>query len=135
MRIPKQAQRQADSLFKACSVSGVPDFQKVLQAIELLISERPRGWRQIAEHLKKRTRLELARRTVCVQSAAPLDEAQQTEITRSIRARHPGLPLEFNFAVIPELLGGLRVQIGWKVLDATIQSRLESLLESNANKA
>jgi ATP synthase F1 delta subunit len=135
MKIPKQAQRQANSLFNACSVNGVPDFQKALQAIDLLLEKRPRGWRQIVEHLKKRIRLEADKRAVLVQSAAPLDEAQQAEITRSIRERNPDRPLEFNFAVVPELLGGLRVQIGWQVLDASIRSRLESLLESNANNA
>lgn len=129
MKIPKQAQKQANALFQVCKVKGIVDFQRALLAIELLVTKRPRGWRFIVEHLKNRVRLESAHRTVKVQSAIPLDETQRTEVSRVISGENPSLPLEFEYQTNPALLGGLRIQVGWNVLDASIRAKLERIIE------
>ena len=82
------------------------------------------------EHLKNRVRLEVARRTVHVQSAVSLDEQEREKISQTIRTAAPDSPLEFKFSESPKLLGGLRIQNGWKVLDASLKARLESILNS-----
>ena len=127
MKIPKQAQRQANILFKACTANGVVDFKKVLLLIDLLLEKKPREWKFIAEHIKMRVRLEKHKRTVQIQSAIKLDEAQKKNIIRSIQQNN-NQPLDFVFSVHPEILGGLRIQIGWQVLDASIRAKLESIL-------
>jgi|SRR5574344_1580850 F0F1-type ATP synthase delta subunit len=129
MKISKQTQRQANILFNACKTLGTLDSRRALLAIDLLIEKRPRAWRAILEHLKKRIRLEMACRAVHVQSAVILNEYERENISGVIRKTAPGTPLDFRFSESSELLGGLRVQIGWKVLDASLKARLESILE------
>lgn len=129
MKISKQTQSQANILFNACKTLGTLDSRRALLAIDLLIEKRPRAWRAILEHLKKRIRLEMARRAVHVQSAVILNEYERENISGVIRKTAPGTPLDFRFSESAELLGGLRVQIGWKVLDASLKARLESILE------
>ncbi len=129
MKISKQTQRQANILFNACKTLGTLDSQRALLAIDLLIEKRPRAWRSILEHLKKRIRLEMARRAVHVQSAVLLNEYEREKISGVVRTTAPDTPLDFKLSESHELLGGLRVQIGWKVLDASLKARLESILE------
>ena len=71
----------------------------------------------------------MARRTVQVQSAVLLNDYERESISGVIRKTAPEIPLDFRFSESAELLGGLRVQIGWKVLDASLKARLESILE------
>lgn len=129
MKISKQTQRQANILFNACKTLGTLDSQRSLLVVDLLIEKRPRAWRAILEHFKKRIRLEMARREVHVQSAILLSGSEREKISEVIRTTSPDTPLDFKFSESPELLGGLRVQIGWKVLDASLKARLESILE------
>jgi F-type H+-transporting ATPase subunit delta len=55
-----------------------------------------------------------------------LSAAQQASIMQQLRAKYgPALAVEFK--VDPEILGGLIVQAGDKVLDESVRSRLVSV--------
>ncbi len=70
---------------------------------------------------------ERARRLrVQVRSAVPLTDEQRDKLRGMAHDRF-GLEPVLVESVDPELLGGLRVQIGDRVLDATVRNRLESI--------
>jgi F-type H+-transporting ATPase subunit delta len=63
---------------------------------------------------------------VTVRSAVPLDDAQQADIRKTLSEslhKEPVLQLRTD----PELLGGLIVQVGDKVYDTSVRTRLETL--------
>lgn len=59
-----------------------------------------------------------------VLSAAPLTQAQLDRLT-GILSRAYGTEVHVNAGVNPSFLGGLRIQVGAEVVDATILSKLE----------
>jgi F-type H+-transporting ATPase subunit delta len=64
-------------------------------------------------------------RTVAVVSAAlPLTEQQRDRLASALR-RIYGRPVHLNVDVVPDVLGGLRIQVGDEVLDGTVVARLE----------
>lgn len=63
---------------------------------------------------------------VWVRSATPLDDAEREELTRTLAATLGKQPI-LNVRVEPELLGGLVVQVGDRVYDSSVKSRLDTL--------
>lgn len=63
---------------------------------------------------------------VTVTSAVELDDRVVSEIGDEI-AKRTGQEIELTSRVDPDLVGGLRLQVGNRVLDASIRSRLEQL--------
>lgn len=63
---------------------------------------------------------------VWVRSAAPLDDAERDELARTLAASLGKEPI-LLVRVEPELLGGLVVQVGDRVYDSSVRSRLEAL--------
>jgi F-type H+-transporting ATPase subunit delta len=63
---------------------------------------------------------------VRVRSAAPLGDAERDELRRALAAALGKEP-HLSVRVEPELLGGLMIQVGDRVYDSTVRSRLESL--------
>lgn len=61
-----------------------------------------------------------------VTAAAPLSAAQQTRLANALAAQH-GREVRVDVIVDPEVLGGLRVQVGDEVVDGTVSSRLTDL--------
>ena len=56
--------------------------------------------------------------------AAPLTEAHRDRLARVLGARR-GTPVDLDVVVDPDVLGGIRVEIGDEVIDGTISSRLD----------
>ena len=69
-----------------------------------------------------------------VTSAVDLDEATVKSIGERI-GEQTGQRVELTSRVDPEILGGIVLQVGNKVLDASIRSRLEKLRKSVAQAA
>src|SRR5262245_46425794 len=63
---------------------------------------------------------------VWVRSAAPLTDAEREELRRTLAASLRKEPILLE-RVEPELLGGLVVQVGDRVYDSSVRSRLEAL--------
>lgn len=63
---------------------------------------------------------------VTVTSAVELDESLVDDIGKRIEEQ-TGRRVELSSAVNPDVLGGLQVQVGNMVLDATVRNRLEQL--------
>ena len=67
-----------------------------------------------------------------VRSAVPLEAADLTRIQASLE-RITGKTVSLDTRVAPELLGGVQVQIGNQVLDASIRSQLDSIKDRLLN--
>jgi F-type H+-transporting ATPase subunit delta len=128
MRIPRKAQREAKRLFRGCVVDGVLDPERTRMLVRRVVEAKPRGYLPILVRLERLVRLELQRREASVQSAVPLAAAFEAGVREKL-TRLYGAGLNFVFAQNPELLGGLRVQVGSDVYDGTVRARLDRLNE------
>ena len=63
-------------------------------------------------------------RVATVRSARPLDEGDQDRL-RTALGRQYGRDIHLNLVVQPELIGGMRVEIGDDVIDGSVASRLD----------
>ena len=126
MKISKEARRFARELFTLSLTNGRLDAGKVSGLTAQLVAEKPRGYAQILREYTRLARLELERRHAIVDSAVPLDEAHVSSL-RSDLASKFGDDLTIEFRTKPELLGGLRIQVGSDVWDGTVSNRLHLL--------
>jgi F-type H+-transporting ATPase subunit delta len=129
MKISKQARRDAKELFQACRTKGVLDEAKVREIVQRVIQAKPRGYIPILSHFQRLVKLEVERRTAHIESPVPLEQAQQAAIKANLSRRYGG-GLTFAFAQNPNLLGGLRVQVGSDVFDGSVEARLAELSAS-----
>ena len=126
MKISKQSRRDAKQLFRACLVNGQMDEGRVRQTVSLVIAKKPRAYVATLSQIQRLVNLDLARRTARIESAVELSADAQSSVRANL-ARKYGANLELSFAVRPDLIGGLRVQVGSDVYDGSVQARLNNL--------
>jgi F-type H+-transporting ATPase subunit delta len=129
MKITKVANAEARRIFRLCQTGGRLDEAKFSTAIKMIVAQKPRDFRGILSALKRLVRLELDRRHVVVESAAPLDSTEQQRVVSGLAAKY-GSDLTFEYRVTPELLGGLKVRVGNDVFDGSVKGRLDRLAEA-----
>ena len=128
MKLSKPARRDAKELFRRCCVNGVLAEAKVREVVRQVIAAKPRGYLGILEHFQRLVKLDLERRTARVESPGPLPEAQRASLQANL-ARRYGPGLIHNYAPNPDLIGGLRVKVGFDVFDGSVRARLAALEE------
>jgi F-type H+-transporting ATPase subunit delta len=129
MKISKVANAEARRIFRLCQTGGRLDEAKLSTAIKMIVAQKPRDFRGILSALKRLVRLELERRHVVVESAAPLGVIEQQRVVSGLVAKY-GDDLTFEYRVTPELLGGLKVRVGNDVFDGSVKGRLDRLAEA-----
>ena len=129
MKISKQARREAKGLFRAAQVNGVLDENRVRQALDALLAQRPRGYVGILEQLQRLVKLDMLRRSARIESVAPLDAAVEGSLRAALTRRY-GPGLNFSFGTNPRLIGGMRVHVGSDVYDGSVRARLDALQNS-----
>lgn len=134
MRISKQARRSAKQLFKSCLQQGRLDDEKVRRAVTALVESKPRGYLAVLVHFRRLIKLEIQRRTALVETVVELGPAQAQRIRHSLEKLY-GPGLRFVFARRPELIGGVRVQVGSDVYDGTVRARLDALKAAFTTRA
>lgn len=108
---------------------------ELLNFIELLIEkQRMPEIFNIRRRLEELWKRENRRIEVTVTSAIDLDPAVVGKIGSEIE-QQTGQEVDLASRVDPEILGGVVLQVGNKVLDASIRSRLEKLRKSVAQAA
>lgn len=128
MKISKQSRRDAKQLFRSCLSNGALDETRVRQAVQAVLTRKPRGFMGILNQLQRLVKLDIDRRTARVESATALSPEQQAGL-RSNLSRKYGPNLELTFTQNAALIGGMRVQVGSDVYDGSVRARLESLRE------
>jgi len=61
-----------------------------------------------------------------VETATPLDDASFTQLQKVVSEKF-GVKVDLKRSVDPDLLGGVKVRVGNKVVDASVRGRLEKL--------
>lgn len=129
MKISKQSRRDAKQLFQACLVNGQLDEARVRQAVSAVIEKRPRGYVPTLSQFQRLVKLDLERRQARVESAVALPADTQASVQANLTQKY-GSNLNFQFSVRPDLIGGLRVQVGSDVYDGSVKARLQNLQTS-----
>ncbi len=128
MRATRKSKLDAKRLMDACMPDGVLDEARVRSAVSLLLEKKPRGYAAVVDQFARRVKLQVAKRTARIESAAPLADAARAEILSGLTARY-GAGIGIECAEVPELIGGARVQVGSDVFDGSVRGRLQRLRE------
>jgi len=126
MKTTREIRREAKQLFRLCLVDGVLDEMRVRQVVERILASRPRGYLPLLKFFERWVKLEYARHTAEVESAVPLPFDLAFRVQEAVEKTYgPGTTTEFSAK--PELIGGMRIQVGSDVYDGTIRSELAEL--------
>ena len=126
MKINKEVRRSGKQLFRACFVDDQFDQRKALSLVQSVIAGKPRHFIAILSYLGRLVRLETEKQTATIDTSKALEKRIEDEVRGEIKKRYPRV-LRSQFQVNPELLGGMRIQVGSDVWDGTIRGKLEEL--------
>jgi F-type H+-transporting ATPase subunit delta len=129
MRIHKKARRDARQLFRYCLVNGLLDENRVRDVVQHVVAAGHHDCPAILSHFRRLVKLDLARHTAAVESAAPLPTDLQAAIEAGLGRRY-GPGLSTAFAHRPALIGGMRIQVGSDVYDGSVRAGLAALEKS-----
>jgi F-type H+-transporting ATPase subunit delta len=128
MKLSREGRRQSKELFDMSIVNGRLDESRLRTIATEIVEKKPRHYVQMLKFITRLTRLEVARHHAVIESAAQLSDEKRSEISSNLATRFGKITTEFRHA--PNLIGGLRIQLGSNVWDGSIQSRLETLKQS-----
>ena len=129
MKITKKAKREAKQLYRCCLVDNLLDENRVRQVVERVIATGERNCPAILAHFLRLVKLDCAQHTATIESATPLPVDLQNVVQAGLARRYgPGLTMAF--AQRPELIGGMRIQVGCDVYDGSVRAGLEALQKS-----
>lgn len=126
MKLSKEARKLSKQLFRESFTGGALDATKVGAVTDTVIRAKPRQYIGVLKEFSRLIRLETARRHAIIESAADLEAAEKKEIINTIRSKY-GADVTSEFKTNPALIGGLRIQVGSDVVDASVRSRLDRL--------
>ena len=126
MKLNKEARKLSKQLFRESFTNGALDAAKVGTVTGTVIRAKPRQYIGVLKEFARLIRLETARRHAIIESASELEAAEKTATTNTIRAKY-GADVTTEFKTNPALIGGLRIQVGSDVVDASVRSRLDRL--------
>jgi F-type H+-transporting ATPase subunit delta len=129
MKITKQSRHEARQLLRSCQVNGLLDDNRVRETVRLVIAQKPRGFLPVLSQFERLVKLDVARRSARIESAAALAPDFQAQLQADL-TRTYGAGLNFTFTQNPALLGGVRIQVGGDVYNGSLQARLTALQES-----
>ena len=97
---------------------------ETLQVIEhVVFGRRDRTLEVALDHVGELAARRRRRRVAVVRVAAPLTQQHRERLEQALAAQTGG-PVHLNVVVEPDLVGGIKVEIGDEVVDGTVRSRL-----------
>jgi F-type H+-transporting ATPase subunit delta len=129
MQPNKQSKREAKRLFRMCLVDGGLHRDTVLRVTRAVATGGARDRLAVLAHLLRLVKLDVALRTATIESATELPADVRTEIAAALAHRY-ARTLTATFAQRPELIGGVRIQVGCNVYDGSVRARLAALEKS-----
>jgi F-type H+-transporting ATPase subunit delta len=126
MKLSKEARKLSKQLFRESFTDASLDAEKVKNVTDLVVRTKPRQYIGVLKEFARLIRLEVARRHAVIESAADLEPAEKGAITRTIHGKY-GADVTTEYKTNPALIGGLRIQVGSDVVDASVRSRLDRL--------
>jgi len=129
MKITKRAKREGKYLYRVCLVKGLLDESRVRQVVQHLVESSKRNSQPVLAHFLRLVKLDCAQHTAAIESAIPLPANLRTVVQTGLEHRYgPGLTI--TFADSPELIGGMRIQVGCDVYDGSVRAGLDALQKS-----
>ena len=114
---------------KADLVRTLLDGRAAPETVRLAVQagSAPRGLRteRVLEQYVEAAARRRSQRVAKVTVALPLTERQRERLSAAL-GRAFGQPVRLNIDVDPELIGGLRIQVGGELMDGTVLGRLEA---------
>ncbi|HUK83209.1 MAG TPA: F0F1 ATP synthase subunit delta [Verrucomicrobiae bacterium] len=126
MKIKKQARHEAKRLYRFCLVNGLLDENRARQVARGVLASGDRDARGILAHFLRLVKSDRAAHTAIVESATPVPAELRSTITSGLQRRY-GSSLAAEFVQRPELIGGVRVQVGCDVFDGSVRAKLAEL--------
>jgi F-type H+-transporting ATPase subunit delta len=126
MKASRRDRRDAMHLWRLCVVDGVVDERRARQVVSRIVDSGHSHGPAILSHFLRLLRQERSRHSACVESATPLDVRLRADIDERVVDRY-GHAVMTTFAVVPALIGGIRVTVGSDVYDGSVRGRLDAL--------
>ena len=129
MKITKKAKREAKQLYRFCLLNGLLDENRARQVVQRFVATGERDCLPILTHFLRLVKLDCAQHTATIESATLLPADLKTTVQAGLAHRYgPGLTTAFTQR--PELIGGMRIQVGCDVYDGSVRAGLEALKRS-----
>jgi F-type H+-transporting ATPase subunit delta len=125
MKINREARQSARQIFRACIQDGRLNEAALRGVLDDLVEARPRNYFAILSQLRKLTELWVQYKTHVVESATALADSGAAIFSELEKKYGPALGK--RYAHRPDLIGGLRVQVGSDILDGSVRGRLNLL--------
>jgi F-type H+-transporting ATPase subunit delta len=100
-------------------------------AVQAAVSPRGQRTEQALEHYLEAAAARRRQLVAEVVAASPLTDGQRARLSTALR-RIYGRDIRINLDVDPEVLGGLRIQVGGELIDSTVLARLHDARRSLA---
>lgn len=126
MKIGKDTQTMARRLFRLCLDGDALVEDNVRRIASQIVARKPRNYVALLNAFYEQVRYAVQRRTVTIESAVTLTEDERRAIYEKLSSKH-GENLYYHWLVNPELIGGIRIQIGDDVRDGSVKARIDRL--------
>jgi F-type H+-transporting ATPase subunit delta len=126
MKLSKEAQKLSKGLLRISFSDGALDADKVKKATAAIIKSKPRNYVGVLKEYARLIRMEVAKSHAVIESATEMEASEKSAITRTLRSKY-GSEVTTDYSVNPDLIGGLRIQVGSNVVDTSVRSRLDRL--------
>jgi F-type H+-transporting ATPase subunit delta len=124
----RQAKRDARQLWHLCATNGSIDEERAREIVDQVIASGYSGASAILKQFLRLVKLDTAKRTARVESAAPLAPEVRTAVEEGLTQKY-GRAMTTTFVVDPTLIGGMRLTVGSDVYDGSVRGGL-AVLES-----
>jgi len=126
MKINKEIRQLSREMLRASFRDGQLDPARISSIIDSVTARKPRNYIDVLKNYRRLLRLEVEKRRARIETASEMDPATQSEVVINLKKRY-GSDLTPEFAVNPDLLGGMRIRVGSDVWDGSVRNRLERL--------
>ena len=126
MKSNKEIRRLSREMLRASFTDGQLDHGRIASLVESLIARKPRNYIAVLKNYRRLLRLEVKKRRARVETATELDSEAGSKLVANLKKKYSN-DLTTEFIVNPQLLGGMRIQVGSDVWDGTVRGRLERL--------
>jgi F-type H+-transporting ATPase subunit delta len=126
MKINKEIRQLSREMLRASFTDGQLDSTRISSVVDMVTRRKPRNYIDVLKNYKRLLRLEVEKRRARIETASEMDPAAQSEVVTNLKKKY-GSDLTPEFVIKPELLGGMRIQVGSDVWDGSVRNRLERL--------
>src|SRR5215813_6697059 len=126
MKTTKRLESDAKHVYRFCLVDGHLDENRVRQVVRRVVESKRRGSFALLSYFWRLVRLDCARHTATIESAAPLAADLRASVSSDLERLY-GPKLTISFADNPALIGGMRIKVGSDVYDSSVKARLAAL--------